>query len=47
MLKTMENYKKGVQYFNSFGLDQNDEKGHHKKTSQKVITGEGSFWDLN
>ena len=47
MLKVMDNYKKGVEYFNSFGLEKQKGNGHSKKAAEKKITGDGTFWDLN
>lgn len=47
MLKVMDNYKKGVEYFNSFGLENQKGNGHSKKAAEKKITGDGTFWDLN
>lgn len=47
MFKVMENYKKGVEYYNSYGLK---EDGHHHgagKPHGKNYTGSGTFWDLN
>lgn len=44
MLKVMDTYRKGVEYFNSYGLDENKNTNPSK---HKKITGTGSFWDLN
>ena len=45
MLKVLDNYKKGVDYFDSFGLDKRAKtsQGIRKPTLAEATT----FWDYN
>lgn len=47
MLKVMETYRKGVEYYNSYGLNESSANVQKKTTGKNSNTGGGSFWDLN
>lgn len=47
MFKVMDTYRKGVEYYNSYGLKADKNPKENAKGNKKQFTGKGSFWDLN
>lgn len=47
MIKVMETYRKGVEYYNSYGLKSGSGARKGKDGSKSAGHGSGTFWDLN
>lgn len=47
MMKYLENYKKSVDYYNSYGLNSAPNSTRPSRASTQRLDTDGSFWNLN
>ena len=47
LMKFLDTYKRGVDFYNSYGLKKDDKKAESNKPNTKKMNSTTSFWDLN
>ena len=47
LMKFLDNYKRGVDFYNSYGLKKDEKKADVSNPNTKKMNSTTSFWDLN